>query len=280
MPNYYETPKYDSNLLFRLLINNEGMSVRPHYHPDIEIIIVIEGALKLMIENSLFSIKENNFILIPSNNIHFTLPDKKNIHLVFQFSPKMFDQIDLLNKIMTEIKAPVLSSELSSRSKELIQNKFEIIRTEWLYKKNGFNIVIEAILQELLIYIGRELSLFTVEKPLNSGTKIKNSSKFISDVVHYIDEHYSEKVTLDAISTHVNLSKYYFSRIIKKHLGMSFTDYLTHYRINRAQFILSETQKNVEEVGYLVGYRYTQSFYKSFKKVTGMSPNEYRKWIS
>ena len=103
---------------------------------------------------------------------------------------------------------------------------------------------------------------------------IRNSS--IQAAVDYINEHYSEKITLDDVSRHIYLNRTYASQLFKKHMNVNFADYLEIVRINKAKEFLLDTSMQIAEIALKVGYSNQSYFTKVFKRNTGMSPNSFR----
>jgi two-component system response regulator YesN len=74
----------------------------------------------------------------------------------------------------------------------------------------------------------------------------------------------------------VNLSYYYFSKIFKDEVGKNFVDYLTELRIEKSMKFLRNNSMSIKEVCYKIGYNDPNYYCKIFKKITGMTPTEYR----
>ena len=96
-------------------------------------------------------------------------------------------------------------------------------------------------------------------------------------VRQYLEENYSNRITLEEMADIVHLSPVYLSSLFKKETGMNFSDYLVHVRVDRAKILLKEVKWNVSEVAHLVGYTDSRHFSKTFSKVVGISPKEYRR---
>ncbi len=73
----------------------------------------------------------------------------------------------------------------------------------------------------------------------------------------------------------VYLHPIYVSRLFREKTGQTFTEYLTHVRIEAAKALLEQREKYVYEISEAVGYHNLKYFYKVFRKVTGHSPSEY-----
>lgn len=97
----------------------------------------------------------------------------------------------------------------------------------------------------------------------------------IIKATQYIQQHYHQEITLQSISRLVHLSKNYFANLFRKEVGESFLEYLTRIRIEKAKTLLTGELK-AGDVGSLVGIQDPKYFSKVFKKITGLSPSEYR----
>lgn len=97
----------------------------------------------------------------------------------------------------------------------------------------------------------------------------------IIKATQYIQQYYHQEITLQSISRLVHLSKNYFANLFRKEVGESFLEYLTRIRIEKAKTLLTGELK-AGDVGSLVGIQDPKYFSKVFKKITGVSPSEYR----
>jgi len=93
----------------------------------------------------------------------------------------------------------------------------------------------------------------------------------------YIAEHYDEEITLAKVAEKASVTSPYLSALFTKYEKCGFVDYLNNYRIERAKMYLSNYGIKTYQVAYKVGFKDEKYFSKQFKKVTGMSPSEYRK---
>lgn len=108
---------------------------------------------------------------------------------------------------------------------------------------------------------------------------IKNADMIYS-ALHYINTHYSEKITLQEISDYVHFSPPYFSKMFKKELNMTFVQYLTKTRIEKSKDLLADTAIPLPEIPGLVGFEEQSYFTKVFRATTGISPGKYREQIT
>lgn len=90
---------------------------------------------------------------------------------------------------------------------------------------------------------------------------------------------YRQDVSLEDIAGLVGISPFYLSRLLKQELNETFVEILTKVRITRALVLLSDSRKTIREIGEEVGYGNTTYFYKVFKKQTGMTVGEVRRYL-
>lgn len=101
-------------------------------------------------------------------------------------------------------------------------------------------------------------------------------STAVAEVQALIAARYRENLPLQQAAELVRLSPTYLSALLKKHTGCSYTELLTRCRIEQAMLLLRTTNEKVYEIGYRVGYEDKYYFNRIFKRMTGMSPGEYR----
>ncbi len=95
-------------------------------------------------------------------------------------------------------------------------------------------------------------------------------------ITDYIEIHYTEDISLQNMAEAMNYSEAYFCKLFKQYFDKSFVAYITDFRMARAKELLENVLINIKDVGTEVGYKDSNYFAKVFKRVTGMTPSEYR----
>lgn len=117
-----------------------------------------------------------------------------------------------------------------------------------------------------------QVSLLNVEHSAAENEKGKNVHKMIQ----YIHQHYNEKLSLEQLAKLMHLHPCYVSRSFTEVVGMSFVQYLQHYRIEQAKKKLQFTHLPISEIAEQVGYSNSAYFSRVFKRTTTYTPNQYR----
>lgn len=126
----------------------------------------------------------------------------------------------------------------------------------------------EDILRKFCSYCKEAASLF------GSTASIEST---IQKAQKYMQEHYSQELSLKQMASLYYLNPSYFSVSFKNIVGKNFNEYLTELRIEHAKNYLEENQYKINQVSRLVGYEDYSYFGKLFRKATGLTPKEYQK---
>lgn len=95
-------------------------------------------------------------------------------------------------------------------------------------------------------------------------------------MLEFIGAHFGEKITMQDVVARLNYSETFLTKRFKKVTGMTFTEYLNRFRIQKAAVMLKDGDASTQEVGYLCGFSTSKYFKDVFRKYVGCSPKEYR----
>lgn len=99
----------------------------------------------------------------------------------------------------------------------------------------------------------------------------------IRKIMDEIKERYTENITLTGLAEKYSISVSYLSELLKEHLQLSFSEYISSKRIQKAKELLADDSLSIEQIAEQTGYNDYFYFTKVFKKNTGISPSKYRK---
>lgn len=112
------------------------------------------------------------------------------------------------------------------------------------------------------------------------GKKESASSSFIvKNALNYIEENYTQKLTLGEVAEKTYVSQWHLSKLLNRHTGQSFSDILNHVRIEHAKELLKDPSLRIGDISEQVGFLDLAHFSRVFKKQEGVSANEYRNQI-
>jgi YesN/AraC family two-component response regulator len=97
-----------------------------------------------------------------------------------------------------------------------------------------------------------------------------------NQMVKLVHERYDQDISLEACASTLNFHPVYLSRVFKKEIGINFSEYLAEYRMNMAKTWLENTSLKVSEIAEKLNYTNTTAFIRTFRKIVGMTPGQYR----
>ncbi|CAM3374305.1 helix-turn-helix domain-containing protein [Marinicrinis lubricantis] len=137
--------------------------------------------------------------------------------------------------------------------------------------------------QLLQLYISSEIETWFRNKiiaPMINVFQDRQASQYhnISEqIIDIIQKEYDKDLTLDECASRLHYNVFYLSSIFKKETGLTFSEYLANYRLNKAKKWLVETELPIKEIAERLTYNNPQNFIRYFRKQEGMTPGQYRK---
>lgn len=109
------------------------------------------------------------------------------------------------------------------------------------------------------------------------GRISRGKRQSVQEIKDYLDAHYTEKITLDALAERFYINKFYLTRVFKEQFGQSVNGYLVQLRITQAKRMLRFTDNSMETIAQECGLHDANYFARLFKKIEGVTPGEYRR---
>lgn len=244
---------------FENSINTDFQRNEIHYHNSYEIYYLTEGICRYFIDKKSYHLSSGDIALIPKGVIHKTnYGTKYHSRLLINCSESFIP--DSVKGIFS--KTPYLPE--TDETKVQVKAIFEVIQREYNSPDEFSEDVIRSKISELLVLIAR----------CNEAGVQKNiESPIIERAVKYIHKNYARGVTLKGAAEHCYVSPEHLSRTFKRETGFGFNEYLTVYRLKRANSILNDDPKaKISDVALKCGFNDSNYFSKVYKKVYKQSP--------
>ena len=250
---------------------------RIHNHTNFEYHFVLRETVELFTETEKVTLEQEDGLLIFPNTYHHFVCSREDA-AVFSF---YFTVVP--NKRRAADYYGVLSRALQKDTNLLFVGRQAPIVD--CVKQIHVNLCEEKPFARELMFAYFQLFfylLFSIlfEKETLPGSAAEKPERYFSRqymIEDYFNEHYMEDITLKKLAAILCLSEKQTERIIQNIFHMNFREKLTVTRLEIAKSLLSKTDKQVEEVAALVGYRSYNGFYNWFKSNAGCSPQEFRK---
>ena len=261
------------NSHLRIWYNTQTEGYTMHHHSAAEIIFCVENFYQVAVGNKLYNLKPDDILFIPPETLH-SIKGSEGIRFIFLIDlTPLRDFIDY-NIVETVTMHPLLLSEKShpmlyERVKLHLQETTEIyFRSQSMWELQIFSRLIQ-------MYADIGKYNFSRKEPYNEDEHSRLYYEKFANLLKYTDSHLNEELSLDWAADYTGFSKYHFLRLFKEYTGMTYYDHLSHKRIQAAQKLLSSSE-SVTNIAVRTGFNNLTSFSRSFKKLTGMSPTQYR----
>lgn len=275
---------YESIRLYNSLVLPQTRYLRKHYHTSIEISFFKQGCGFYKTKGHIYEIKTGDIFFFSTNEEHYITeilePDEMhimNIHIDPRFI-WMCENIISSRRVMEIFfnREKTFENRFSADSPitKYIANLMLKIEREFIEQKDSFETIIKLHIFEVLTCFIRH---FGPEKE-NAKTYPLTYEKFlyINRAIDYIENHFSEPLTLEKLSQIAGFSQTYFGTLFKRMMGLSPWDYINLKRINHARELLTTTNMTIDCISHESGFNNTTLFNRLFKKTIGLTPSEVR----
>ena len=243
-----------------------------HWHSYFEITWVLEGKGNYFVNGQEYTMEKDDIIIFNNVEPHgWKLLGGNMKLLVMIFSPEFV--AEKISVFDAEYLKPFVErgSNFKNRVEE-IRISIREIHQEWNERKEGYPLMIKANVLRILTMLIR-----AYQDETKSGEMLKekkNAMKRLEQAFTYINDHYCEKITLEEVAASVYMSSNYFSSYFRRVANISFSDYVTRLRVNRAREMLRENGANVTEIAMECGFNNISNFYRLYKKHMGKTPGD------
>lgn len=263
----------DINVMFTNMTDATRI-VPKHWHNHIEIIYILDGYLEVAINNTEYLIGKDQLIVINPSEIHSTASKNFNTSILLQIPYELLENniADVqniyfeCNPYMKDTQSIAYQNDI----KTLLKSFAEIYKTKYL----GYKLKVNSLIYDLLFILVNNFSASLTKLHMKKTVRYLDRLELI---IKYVENHYTECISLDDISVQVRLNPEYFSRFFKKYMGTTFLKYLNSVRLEHLYTDLINTDYSVTELTEKNGFTNYKMFMKLFKDTYECTPSEMRR---
>ncbi len=261
--------------LYRIDKNHPKYEMAYHWHTEFEIIRILSGSLKIMLNYNEILAKKGDIIFVNSETVHGAVP----LDCVYEcvvFSNELLYKPDseyndffdnLLNHNI------YIYEQLNNAPIEFV-GFVNAVFDAMLNRQKGYKYIVMGALYNIFAVI-INYGLYGEGSKIVNSRNAKNVLK-IKKALAYMRSSYDSQLTLSDISKQAGISDKYFCAFFKQMTDQSPFEYLTNYRIERAARKLINTDLSVTAIAFECGFNDLSYFIKTFKKVKGVTPKCFR----
>lgn len=247
-----------------------------HYHDTYEFYLQMAGERTLILNDICYTLKPGDLYILNPFEIHYTESRGSDYYERYVINlPASF-----LDTLLTEGETRLLLDKLEScvlhlSSEQAAEALSCFQRAERFRQKTGFladKLLCSSILQLLMF-----LTELTEKAGLPDILEGKSIQPEIVKVIHYINRHYQENLSLEDAAELVHLSRYHFCRLFHEATGATFLEYLYNVRLAKVHQLLLATTLPLGDIAAKCGFASTAHLSRVFREAYGMSPRSFRK---
>ncbi|UII81801.1 helix-turn-helix domain-containing protein [Flagellimonas sp. CMM7] len=247
-----------------------------HFHPEYELVYIEGASATRHVGDSISNFEDSDLVFIGSNIPHLNFDYgvktdyiKDVLHIKPSFKENMLADIPELSLIDTLFEKSKHGIVFTGETKKHIGK-----RLKELHQLSAFDLFMESI--QILKELANSKEFFLLhDYPFVNRYRKKEQNR-LRGIHEFVDRNYQRKIEIFEVAQLCNLGKEAFCRYFKKTTGNTFTSFLNQYRISQAKRLLL-MGKNVGETCYECGFESLSYFNRTFKKISGENPSEFKR---
>ncbi len=239
-----------------------------HCHTSFEIIFVLHGAGKYVVEGEQYDLRPETLVLFRPGEFHYVNVRREEPYerYVLHFSPEVLDRV--LGSLPEGEGRPFGEATFYASGDFLLSVAplFERLSALSSMPRADAEAMAELLFSELVL-------LLLLASPKERKRKLQEPLG--ARVIRYVNAHIAESLSLDALANEFYVSKYYLCRAFKRHNGISILGYINTKRVMMARQMI-ESGEVAAVVSERVGFSDYSTFYRAYRKAYGHAPTEAR----
>ncbi len=258
----------------------EGVrAFRRHNHTWFEISTVLGGSGTYTVDGKEYSISTGDVLVFCSNEAHCITDVKSELKILnTHFEPSYIraggaDGLSAAHQSFCFYHSPEFENLITAERGEKIRNLLLQIKDELTASDGEYSLAVKAMLHLIIVSLIRDFNF------CDTSSESTHGFKGIMRAITYIDRHLTEPLSLEDIANVADISPTYFSCLFKKLCQVNLWDYIISKRVEKAAYLICDekNEQTMLQIALACGFNSTASFNKQFKRVTGLTPTQYRK---
>ncbi|MFJ7727925.1 AraC family transcriptional regulator [Neobacillus sp. NPDC097160] len=266
-------------------------SFQYHSHHEYEIYFFCGGDCKYLIGNRIYELEPGDIILLDGMTLHKPNPKIESTYTrsMLHFSPtwiaeiaavlgmpNLLDPFKKLNNYLLRTGYNESGQYIDRKIKKIVGLLAQM--DEEMQQADTNNDLLEAEVKLELVQMLVKIYKMSQEELAHVPSNKTEKEIHAEAIASWINLHFAEKISLDRISSELNLSKYYISHVFKEVTGFTVMEYVMGCRLNQVKFLLEvEPNLSLAEVSSAAGFESVAHFSRFFKEKVGVTPSHYRK---
>lgn len=244
-----------------------------HYHDSYEIYFLISGTRNNFISGEYFHMTSGDITLMKPFELHYSTSTEEFQCERYVLNLKKHTLAHTFSQREIEELFRIFEYRIFHLNKRELHELLNLLKkADMVYHSNQF------LSDKLYQYTTAEI--FLLLKNVSDKRKTNSSYQMDNEIikaVRFINDHYTENISLADVIGFLHMSKYHFCRVFKQFTGATFLEYLNNLRLAEAHRLLIHTKKSISEIAFTTGFNSTAHLTRVFRQVYNQPPREFRK---
>lgn len=262
---YEKVPELENHFTVKFMEFYDSSYLVPHWHEHIELLYFMSGSCNFTINGKIFPVGTRDLVMVNSGEIHSYTANENVDYFAILIYPAFFSDVKFSSKMLLENLI-----HQDDKVKDYIMEMY----TEYANCETANDMVLKGIAYKLMAYLIRKY-----KSVLDASDSQLQKSKLerINTLIDYISAHYSEKISTSDLAKLCYISEGHLCRFFQENIGKSAIEYINEFRIEKASVMLTNTDESITDIALMSGFEDLNYFSRTFRKIKGKSPMEYRK---
>lgn len=248
-----------------------------HAHDYYELYLHLNGGRYYCIDDTIFELKPNQLLIIPPLHMHGLVCDHDLVNYercYLYLSPELlfqcgFGRFNLIQRIDEAYQNGKFIRLLSAEDALLYRNHLQKIEESCESPIASIQLDCYSMILKVLQIVEYSLEISSPSSPSNT------SGNPMQEVLHYVNDHYTENLSVSSISRYFHMSESFLSHSFKEYTNKGLYEYILYKRILKAKELMC-MDISLTEIAFQCGFSDYSNFLRIFKKIAGESPRSYR----
>ncbi len=269
-------PHEESNQ-FTMYMNRETECYPSHWHSELEVIMPLENIYTINLEGTTYLLEPQDIMIIPSGISHELIAPATGRRLILLVRHQIVREVNGFDSVYNRFFPCALfrHGENEADHRKMV-GLLETAMEEYATRQPLWEASMHGAVIRFFVIAGRIFINRSELRPMVSPRKQRAYTETFFAVCTYINDHCSEKLTLEETAKLAGFSRSQFIRLFKDYTGVSYYEYLTRQRLTRADILLGEPEYSITEIAMHSGFNSLSTFNRVFKSYHHCTPMEYR----
>lgn len=276
----YNNPLFPAYVRYGTLSAYPDYSAVSHWHKDLEFILIKKGNMTYNVNGELIELSEGNGIMVNSRQLHYGFsPEHRECEFIcILLSPELLSGNEwfyqnYIEPVIENTQYPYLYLGKEEWSRSILEKLDKLYSFFTVQSEQGlpyFELIDEFLSIMKMLYENLDVKNYGKTKASNELTSLKS-------MMTYIEEHFTQRITLENIASSGNCCKSRCSLLFKKYLRETPMTCTIRLRLRKSLAALLDSDKSITEIAYEYGFCGVSYYCETFQKYYGTSPLRYRK---